>query len=51
MTLSTQVSFSILDLSNCKFKIIARSYQDTIKFQGDTDKPQTSINVFRLGDT
>jgi hypothetical protein len=43
--------FDVTDTSTCKFKIFARSYQDTIKFQGDTDKPQTSISVFRLGDT
>ena len=43
--------FDVTDTSTCKFKIFVRSYADTIKFQGDTDKPQTSISVFRLGDT
>ena len=43
--------FDVTSTSTHKFKIIVRTYQDNIKFQGDTDKPQTSINVFRLGDT
>ena len=43
--------FDVTSTSTHKFKIVVRSYQDNIKFQGDTDKPQTSINVFRLGDT
>ena len=50
-SMNCEYLFDVTDTSTCKFKIFARSYADTIKFQGDTDKPQTSISVFRLGDT
>ena len=43
--------FDVTNVSTHKFRIVARTYQDNIKFQGDTDKSRTSINVFRLGDT
>ena len=43
--------FDVTSTSTHKFKILVRTYQDNIKFQGDTDKPQTSISVIRLGDT
>jgi len=43
--------FDVTNTSTHKFRIVARTYQDNIKFQGDTDKSRTSINVFRLGDT
>ena len=43
--------FDVTDTSTHKFRLVVRTYQDNIKFQGDTDKSRTSINVFRLGDT
>ena len=50
-SMNCEYIFDVTDTSTCKFKIFARSYEGAIKFQGDTDKPQTSISVFRLGDT
>ena len=50
-SMNCEYIFDVTDTSTCKFKIFARTYQDNIKFQGDTDKPRTSISVIRLGDT
>ena len=50
-SMHTEYLFDVTNTSNDKFKLVVRTYQDSIKFHGASDKQETGFNVFRLGDT
>ena len=43
--------FDVTDTSTHKFKIVVRTFQDTVKFRGNSNIQETGFHVFRLGDT
>jgi len=50
-SMSCEYLFDVTNISTHKFKISVRTYADNVKFQGDTNRNETSISVIRLGDT
>lgn len=49
--MNTDYLLDVTNTSNDKFRLVVRTYQDSIKFHGASDKQETGFNVFKLGDT